>query len=206
MTVVGAAVEKEFPVSKNPDFDYTTFALNGFKKTFPALYEADPEAVAGWLYETISAFSGRDGRSLAGGGEDDIRCQVAAAADVVLEVCAARQIKDSLRARLRCAWLQNDHATIMSVARGFERAASMTVVDLRDVSWADPCRILEEDEEEEAIEIPVAVEEWIEVLCEPTEARSVIGNRSRKRLRRKPAERAVKSLLLTSSIDFEDQK
>jgi hypothetical protein len=183
-------------MSKNPEFDYTEFALKGFKKTFPTLFEADPNAVARWVYETVSAFSGRDGRSLAGGGEDDIRCLVAAAAAVELNVCAARAIKDALRARLRRAWLENDHATILSVARGFERAAAMAVVDLRDVSWADPYRVLEEDEEdeEEAIEIPEAVGEWAEVLCEPSDARAVIGNQSRSRERRKPVERAAKSL------------
>lgn len=181
-------------MSKNPDFNYTEFCLEGFKKTFLILSESDPEEVAGWLYETVSAFSSRDGRSLAGGGEDDIRCLVAAAAAVEIEVCAAREIKDALRDRLRRAWLANDHATIMSVARGFERNAAMTVIDHRDIEWIDPYRVIEEGDEEEGIEIPEAVEEWVEVLTEPSLAVSVIGNRSRKRLRRKPAERAVKSL------------
>lgn len=181
-------------MSKNPDFDYTSFALNGFKKTFPILTKVDPEAVAEWLYQTVSAFSGRDGRSLAGGGEDDILCLVAAAASAEIEVCTTREIKDALREKLRRAWLNNDHAAILYVARGFERAASMAIVDLRDVDWADPYRVLEENDEEEGIAISEVVEEWVETLCEPSQARSAIGNRSRKRLRRKPAERAVKSL------------
>lgn len=180
-------------MKKIPKFDFIEFIQKCFRKKFPVLNEADPIIVAKWLYETISAFSGRDGRSLAGGGEDDIRCLIAAAADIEIEVCAAREIKDTLRTRLRCAWLANDHTTIFSVARGFERAASMTVVDCRDVDWADPSRILDQDEEE-GIDIPSIVEEWVETLTEPSVVRSVIGNRSRNRLRRKPAERAVKSL------------
>ncbi len=179
-------------MSKNPHFDYSKFCLNGFKKTFPVLAEADLEVIAKWLYETVSGFSGRDGRSLAGGGEDDIRCLIAAAGAIELEVCTGRQIKDGLRTRLRRAWLANDHSTILTVARGFERAAAMAVIDLRNVFWADPYRLHED--EEEGIEIPKIVEEWVETLCEPSSARSVIGNRSRKRLRRKPAEQAVCSL------------
>ena len=181
-------------MSKNPDYDYTSFCLNGFRKTFPILSESDPETVAEWLYYTASAFSGRDGRSNAGGGYGDICAAISAAAAVEIEVCAARSIKDSLRARLRRAWLDNDHTTIFSVARGFERNASMAVIDHLTVDWADPYRIVEE--EEEGIEIPEEVEEWVEVLCEPSQARSVIGNRSRNRLRRKPASRAVKALPL----------
>lgn len=179
-------------MSKNPQFNYTQFCLDGFIKTFPILSEADPEAVALRLYEDASAFSGRYGRSNAGGGEDDIRCLVAAAADVVLEVCAAREIKDALRARLRRAWLSDDHGTIFNIGVGFERNASMMKISHRDIAWADPSRVFEEDEE--GIEIPEAIEEWVDTLTEPSQARSVIGNRSRNRLRRKPASRAVKSL------------
>lgn len=179
-------------MSKNPSFDYTNFCLDGFIKAFPILSETDPEAVALRLYEDASAFSGRDGRSNAAGSQDDIRNLVAAAAGIELEVGAAREIKDSLRAKLRQAWLTNDHATLFRKARDFERSASMAVVDLRDVAWADPYRV--DEEEGEGIEIPEAVEEWIEVVCEPSPARSVIGNRTRKKLSRKPASRAVKSL------------
>lgn len=150
--------------------------------------------VAEWLYETVSAFSGRDGCSLAGGGSGDICALISAAAAVEIEVYAAREIKDSLRARLRQAWLNNDHFTIMSVARGFERNASMAVIDHLTVEWIDPHRIFEEIDNENEIEIHKAVEEWVEILCEPFQARSMIGNRYRKKLRRKPAERAVKSL------------
>lgn len=180
-------------MSKNPKFNYTEFCLNGFRKIFPNLAESEPREIAYWLYGTVSAFSGRDGRSIAGGGEDDILCLVAAAASVEIEVCSAREIKDSLRAKLRRAWLCNDHAAILYAARGFERNAAMSLIDYRDVEWVDPYRIVDKDEEE-GIEIPEAVEEWVETLCEPSQARSVIGNRTRKRLRRKPAERAVKSL------------
>lgn len=183
---------KEFPVSKNPEFNYTQFCLDGFIKAFPILSESDPEAAAIRLYEDASGFAGRAGRSSAGGGESDIIAMCAAAAGVELEVGAAREIKDSLRAKLRQAWLANDHETIFTKARDFERSASMAAVDLRNVAWADPYRV---DEEEGAgIEIPEAVEEWIEVVCEPSPARSVIGNRTRKKLQRKPASRAVKSL------------
>ena len=181
-------------MSKNPDFNYTTFALEGFKKIFPILQGSDPAVVAEWLYETVSAFAGRDGRSNSGGGQDDIRCLVAAAANVVLDVCAVRKIKNSLALKLRQAWLVNDHVTIFYVARGFERNASMSVVDHRNVEWADPYRVFEGGDEEEGLEIPEAVDEWVEVLTEPSEVRSIIGNRMRKDLRRKPAERAVKSL------------
>lgn len=181
-------------MSKNPEFDYITFALNGFKKTFPILIESDPLEVAKWLYETTTAFNGRDGRSITGGGEDDIRGLVAAATNVILEVCAAREIKDALKLKLRCAWKINDHAVIFSVARGFERAASMKKVDYRDVYWVDPYRIVEDVDGKDEVDIPETVEEWIEVLTEPSQARSVIGNHSRKKLRRKPASRAVKSL------------
>lgn len=180
-------------MSTNPLFDYSKFCLNGFKKTFPILSAADLREVAKWLYDTVSAFSGRDGRSLAGGGEDDCRCMIAAAAAVEIEVFAAREIKDALRARLRRAWLGNDHATIFYLARGFERAASMAVVDFRDVDWVDPYRVFDL-EEEGGIDIPEAVETWVETLCEPSQTRSIIGNHSRKKLRRKPAERVVKSL------------
>lgn len=184
---------KEFPVSKNPYFNYSEFCLQGFKKTFPILCEADPETVALRLYEDASAFSGRDGRSNGGGGESDVMCLCAAAAAVELPVCAARQIKDALRARLHEAWLTNNHAFIFKAAFSFERSASMAVIDLREVAWADPYRRSDEDEEE-SVEIPEEVEEWIEVVCEPSQARSVIGNSSRNRLRRKTASRAVKSL------------
>jgi len=149
--------------------------------------------VAEWLYETVSAFSGRDGRSNAGGGEDDIRCLVAAAANVELEVYAAREIKDTLRARLHWAWRNNEHEVIMLVARGFERNASMTVIEHRDIDWVDPYRVVE-DHEEEGIEISKEVEEWIDTLCEPSVIVSVIGNHSRKKLLSKPYERATKSL------------
>jgi hypothetical protein len=70
----------------------------------------------------------------------------------------------------------------------------MAVIDYRDVDWVDPYRIVEEGDEEDGNEVSEVVEEWVEVLCEPSVARSVIGNRTRKKLRRKPAERAVKSL------------
>lgn len=180
-------------MSKNPQFDYTELILNGFKKVFPILIEADPEAVALRLYEDASAFSGRDGRSNAAGGLDDIRALTAAAAGVELEVCGAREIKDALRLTLRRAWLENDHSTLYRKARDFERSASMAVIDIRNVNWADPYRVTDVNEEEGA-EIPEAIEEWVDVLTEPSQARSVIGNRSRKKLRRKPASRAVKSL------------
>lgn len=185
--------QKEFPLSKNPEFNYSAFCLFGFKKRFPILVEADPEMVAHWLYATVSAFSNRNGRSLSGGGESDIICLCAAAAAVDIEVYAAREIKDTLHTKLRRAWRDNDHALILYVARGFERAASMAVIDLREIEWADPYRI-DELVEEEGITIPEAVEEWLETLCEPSQIRSVIGNRSRKRIRRKPAKRAVRSL------------
>jgi hypothetical protein len=180
-------------MSKNPQFDYSEFCLKGFIKAFPILSEADPQEVAYWLYSTASAFSGRDGRSLAGGGESDIVCLVAAAASIEIEVCSAREIKDTLCAKLRSAWLENNHVTILSIARGFERTAAMTVVNLRDVDWADPYRILNEVEEE-VVDISNEVETWIETLCEPSQARSVIGNQSRNRLRRNPIEQVVKSL------------
>jgi len=179
-------------VSKNPEFNYTQFCLDGFIKAFPILSESDPEAVAIRLYEDASGFAGRAGRSNAGGGESDIISMCAAAAGVELEVGAAREIKDSLRAKLRQAWLANDHETIFTKARDFERSASMAVIDLRDVVWADPHRISEDDEE--TIVISETIEEWIETLSEPSQARSLVGNHSRKKLRRKPAERAVKSL------------
>lgn len=185
--------QKEFPVSKNPGFNYSEFALMGFKKTFPVLLEADPGSVSDWLYYTVSGFSGRGGHSLAGGGYDDTVCLCAAAAGVELEVCSAREIKNGLRARLHRAWQSNDHATIFYTAFGFERAAAMTIIDLRDITWADPYRIIE-DENEDEIEIPQEVEDWVHTLCGPSQARSVIGNRTRKRLRRKPVERALKSL------------
>lgn len=180
-------------MSRNPEFNYSVFCLEGFKKTFPILCEADPEAVALRLYEDSSAFSGRDGRSNGGGGEDDIRCLVAAAAGIELEVYSAREIKDSLRAKLRQAWDNNDYTTIFKKAKDFERSASMAVVDLRDVAWADPYRISEEDEEG-GIAISEVVEEWVETLCELSTAVSVIGNHCRNRLRRKPASRSVQSL------------
>lgn len=180
-------------MSRNPEFNYTEFCLEGFKKTFPILSEADPEVVALRLYEDASGFAGRDGRSNAGGGESDIVAMCAAAAGVEIKVGAAREIKDSLRVKLRQAWDNNEHATIFKKAKDFERSASMKIVDIRDVAWADPNRISEEDEEG-GIEISEVVEEWVETFSEPSTAVSVIGNRSRKKLRRKPAERAVKSL------------
>jgi len=186
--------QKEFPLSKNPEFNYSAFCLVGFKKTFPILLESEPIACANWLYQIASSFSGRDGRSLAGGGENDILCAISAAAAVEIEVCAAREIKNSLRAKLRQAWLNNDHAAIFYSARSFERAASMAIVDIRDVKWADPYRTIERDEEEDVIMLPKDIEEWVETLCEPSQARSIIGNRSRNRLRRKPVKLAVKSL------------
>lgn len=182
-------------MSKNPVFNYSEFALNGFRKAFPIFQGAEPEKLAKWLYETVSAFSGRDGRSLAGGGEDDILCLIAAAADIELEVCVAREIKDALRAKLRRAWLGNDYATIFYVACGFERNASMSVIDHFDIDWVDPQRIVEEIDNEDEIEVPEAVKKWVEVLTEATTSRSAIGNRTRKKQLRKPISRAVKSLL-----------
>jgi hypothetical protein len=183
-------------LSKNPEFNYTVFCLNGFKKTFPILCEVNPMRVAEWLYGTVSAFNGRDGRSLAGGSQSDIVAAVSAAAGIIIPIRSIdkpRQIKDTLRARLLSAWRGNDHATIMSVARGFERNASMTVIDHLAVSWVDPYRTVEEIDEEEN-EVPEAIKEWVEVFCEPSQVRLVIGNYSRKKLLSKPAERAVKSL------------
>lgn len=180
-------------MSRNPCFNYTEFCLDGLIKTFPILSEADPEVVALRLYEDSSAFSGRGGRSNGGGGQDDIRCLIAAAAGVELEVCSAREIKDALCTKLRRAWLANDHTTIYRKARDFERSASMVIVDLRDIEWCDPYRI-EEENDEQRIEIPEEVEEWVETLCAPSQTQSVIGNRSRKKLRYKPASRAVKAL------------
>lgn len=180
-------------MSRNPVFDYTSFCLTGFKKTFPILSKSDPVVCANWLYETAFSFSGRDGHSLTGGAEDDIRCLVAAAANIELTVYAARSIKNGLRTRLRRAWEANDHVAIFTVAFGFERAASMAIVDLRDVTWADPYRIIV-DEDKEGLEMPEAVEEWVEVLCEPSIALSVTGNHSRNRKRRKPLKRAIDSL------------
>jgi hypothetical protein len=167
-------------------------ALNGFKKTYPVLVEADPKQVAPWLYVTVSSLSGREIGGGFGGGEDDVRYLISAASAVALEVCLSREIKDKLRARLRLAWLENDHATIFNVACGFERAAATAIVDYRYIDWLNPLRIIEETEDE--LEVPIVIEEWIEVLCEPSQARSVLGNRSRSRERRKPAEKSVASL------------
>lgn len=179
-------------MSKNPVFDYTKFCLDGFIKTFPTLFLADPSDVAEWLYETVSAFSGRP-RGDKGGTSDDLRCLVAAAAGIELSVCAARKIKDALSVKLRCAWLSNNHAMILYIARGFERAAATAVIDYRDIDWCDPYRVFME-EDDEGPEIPETIEKWVEIFCEPSQARSLIGNRSRKRLRRKPAKRAIKNL------------
>lgn len=180
-------------MSTIPQLDYTELILNGFKKAFPSFIEANLEEVAKWLYETTSAFSGRYGASNAGGASDDIRCLIAAAADVELEVCAAREIKDKLQAKLRKAWLTNDHVTIYKVACGFERNASCAVVDFLQVDWLDPHRI-EFEEENQKIKVSKVVEEWIETFCEPTVHRSIIGNYSRKKLQRKLASHVVMAL------------
>lgn len=195
-SAVKLGVEKEFPVSKKPEFNYIEFCLSGFKKTFPILAEADPEAVSEWLYYTARSFNSRanDFGDDKGGAFDDLRCMIAAAADVVLEVCAAREIKDSLRAKLHKAWGLNDHVMIFYKAFQFERNASMSVVNHRDVDWADPMRVIEE-EEQDNIEISAVVREWAETLCEPAAEITTSGNRHRKHNdRRKPASRAVQSL------------
>lgn len=179
-------------MTKKPKFDYNEFCQNGFQKKFPILAAADPEEVANWLYETVSAFSGRDGQCICGGGDDDIRCLIAAASAMDLEVCNARKIKDKLRTRLRLAWLNNNHSVILKSARGFERGASMLVIDYRDVAWVDPYRIVED--EEEKTEIPEEIETWIETLCEPSLSIAAVGNHSRNRERRKPVAKVVNSL------------
>lgn len=184
--------QKEKNVSTIPQFDYTELIINGFKKAFPSFIASDPQEIAKWLYETTSAFSGRYGASNAGGASDDIRCLIAAAAGIELEVCAAREIKNKLRTKLCKAWLTNDHVMIYNVSCGFERNASCATVDLLQVNWLDPYRI--EEDEELKNEIPEIIEEWIETLCEPTVHRSVIGNRTRKKLQYKPANRTIKSL------------
>lgn len=187
-------------MSKTLQFDYTKFCLDGFKKIFPVLSESHPKRVAEWLYGTTSCFSGRDGRCLAGGGEDDIHYLVSVAADTELEISSARQIKDTLRKKVQNAWLKNDHFSIFYVARGFERTASLAVVDLRDVDWANPSRILEEDYEQDEIEIPDVIERWVETLCEPSSGRIVTGNTSRSREKRRPQNKVVQSLFEMESI------
>jgi hypothetical protein len=182
---------------KNPEFNYSEFALSGFKKTFPILYEADPEAIAKWLFYTASGFAGRDGKSNAGGGELDIIALIGAASGVSIPIPPherAREVKSELADTLRRAWFNNDHHIIFKKARDFERSAAMSVVDLRAVDWCDPHRI-EEEIEKEAIEIPEAVAAWIEVVSEPTQAEPQYGNRSRSRERRRPIEHPARSLL-----------
>jgi hypothetical protein len=99
-----------------------------------------------------------------------------------------RKIKNSLSRKLRAAWLANDHATILYVARGFERSASMAVVDYQDIDWINSHEFLDE------LKIPEAVEEWIETLCEPSDKRCIVGNHSRSKVRRKQVEKNTKSL------------
>lgn len=184
-------------MSKNPEFNYTQFCLDGFIKAFPILIEADPEAVALRLYEDASGFAGRDGRSNAGGGEFDIIALVSAASAVSIPIPPherAREVKSELANALRRVWLENDHMTLFRKARDFERSAAMSVVDLRAVEWCDPHRI-EEEGDEEVIEIPEVVLEWIEVVCEPTQAQPQNGNQSRSRERRRSLERSTRSLL-----------
>jgi hypothetical protein len=65
-------------MTKNPEFDYNQFCLDGFRKKFPILYEADPKKVAEWLYVTVSAFNGRNGQCICGGGECDIHALICA--------------------------------------------------------------------------------------------------------------------------------
>lgn len=178
-----------------PIHNYNMIIVNGFKKMFPILHDADPEEVANNLYIDASAFSGRLGGGY-GGGEDDIRNLISAAFDIELSVISAREIKTTLTTKLRQAVLENNHQVLLYTAFGFERAASMAVVDLREVDWANPHRYVEvsDDDEEVGINIPEAINEWVEVLCEPSQTRSVVGNRTRNRERRKPIEQVVKSL------------
>lgn len=178
-------------MSKNPRFNYTELVLQGFKKYFQNLVESNPDEVANWLYTSTSAFSGRDGKCICGGGEGDIRNLICAASGENFEVPEARKVKKKLRTKLRQAWLENDHVTIYDAARGFERGASMKTIDYRTIAWADPCLFsIDEDE----ILTPESVEVWIDVFTEVSETRSMIGNKSRKRLRRKSADQMVKSL------------
>lgn len=95
-----------------------------------------PNEVAIWLYFTVSAFSGRDGKSICGGGEDDIHNLVIAASGKN-ELGEGRKVKKKLRERLRRAWLENDHATIYDVAAGYERGASMKKVDYANIVWVN---------------------------------------------------------------------
>ncbi len=182
-------------MQKKPEFNFIELCLNGFKQKFPILVEADLKLLATWLYSCVSAFSSRDGRSLAGGAELDILVLISVASGIPIDIPdweSPRLIKDKLKARLRCALLCNDHATILSVARGFERNASMAVVDHRSIEWANPYRIVEEIDVE--IDIHESVVEWVEVLCEPSTRRQTVGNYYRKRVRRKPIELDIKSL------------
>ena len=143
-------------MSKKPEFDYTMFCYKSFVYKFPCLAETEPCAVAEWLYYMSSAFSGRDGRCRAGGGEGDIRALVAAASGVhITSDDNVRQVKNKLRNRLKAAWMDNDHAVILYIAKGFERGASMKVIDYLGVEWADPYRI---DSNVDEIEISDAIE------------------------------------------------
>lgn len=135
--------------------------------------DSDPNEVAEWLYYTTSAFSGRDGKCRAGGGHGDIRALVAAASGInIIYDENVRKIKIKLRNRLMEAWQGNDHAEIMYIARGFERGASMAPVDISSVLLANQST----ESDDEFIEIPVAIEDWIETFFEFMQIKPTVGN------------------------------
>ena len=143
-------------MSKKPEFNSTTFCINSFIHKFPNLATAESREVAEWLYYMTSAFSGRDGRCNSGGGEGDIRALVTAAScvDIIYDE-DVRSVKNKLSNRLKAAWMDNDHAVILYIAKGFERGASMKVIDYLGIEWADPYR---NDSNVDEIELSDAIE------------------------------------------------
>lgn len=187
-------------MSKNPPFNFTKLALNGFKKAFPVLADGEPEALAEWLYGVVAAFAPTNdfagAYGLAGGAENDLKCLIAAAAAVELEVCAAREIKDSLRSRLRSAWLKNDHVFIFEKSMSFFNDAARAALDLRSIDWLDPTRFeMTEEKDDDGVKISGEVENWLETFGEESQNKTVVGNRWHKKGDlRKPRPMPVASL------------
>ncbi len=184
--------------------DSRQMALNWFKKKYPDLTKIGSnefEIVAFDIFDVCKNLIGTESMGVSGpgfgGSHGEIRCAIAVSMGISIDFESrdVRHFNKHTIAALIAAWRNDDHASFLSRCAGFERNATNSKIDLLLVATEAFESFWEiNDEEDEHIDIPESIEEWVEVLCEPSFAQYVIGNRSRNRLRCKSAERTVNSL------------
>lgn len=184
--------------------EYRAFALEWFKKTYPDLLKIEEdnfERVSFDLFDICKNLIGTESNSANGvgfgGSHGEIRAAIAAAMGIAIEFDAdeIRHFNDSTIAALTADWKKNNHDGFLARCAGYERNATNAKIDLLFVAneVAEGVYEMLEDTEDVIIDPVVAI--YVEVLCEVTIVKkSIEGNRSRSRERRRPVDGLVRSL------------